>query len=132
MSIFKKPRGTVASIHFYGTAKYGFDTLIARYGADGEIICKTDQPDQPDFIGTGDKLVPGRSATETLFLAVDELRQRGVTKGTVEIHVDYDFGPRVARIKLEDRIPYFGELKFEAAQVFVVSADAIIANSTKA
>lgn len=130
MSIFKKPRGTVASIHVYGSQKVGHDTIVALYDTSGELVCKPGT-NHADMIGTGDNLRADRSATDALFLAIDALRTRGIVKGTVEIHRDYDFGPRVARIKLEERTPYFGELKFEVAGGVVISVETILAAAEK-
>jgi hypothetical protein len=129
MSIFKKKPGTVASISLYGTQAAGHDIIIAFYDKDGEL--QHGSNGRPDLAGRGDKLCPGRSATETIFLAVYEIRQRNILRGIVEVHYDFDFGSRVASFKLEERVPYFGELKWEPDAPLVISVDAIVAASTQ-
>lgn len=125
MSIFKKQQGTVASIHLYGTGIAGHDTLIALYDKDGDLVLKPGT-NHADMIGTGDKLVPGRSATETIFLAVESIRARGIDRGTVEVHYDFDFGSRFTRFKLESHTPTFGNMKWEVPSPLVITVDAIV------
>lgn len=129
MSFMNKP-GVIASIHLYGTQAVGHDTSTMLYDPkSGDLILGADE--RPVTIGKGDKLRPGRSATDAIFLAVNALHQHGLTRGRVEVHYDFESGPRVATFRLEERIPYFGELKWVPAEVVVISAEAIIAAAEK-
>lgn len=87
----------VAEICLYGAQSCG-SGYLARTQAGGRF-------------GTGD-LVSGRSMTEAVWLAVDDIRQSGVTRGVVQIFAAG--GERVARVDLGSHVPTVGELPWRA------------------
>lgn len=108
----------VAAIHLYGSRDAGHGYII-----DAENGFKADSQtdkDRPETL-----LRKGRSATDAIFLAVQDLKEHGVTRGIVVVHYDFPHGPRVAKIDIGWRIPYFGELKWEQGETVVVSAEEI-------
>jgi hypothetical protein len=102
----KKKNQQVAEICLYGTSAVG-SGYIAR-AASGEMI------------GNG-VLVPGRSFTEAVWIAVDELEAAGLRKpGTIAI-----FAPGGEQMAVTDamRVPAFGDLKWQRAPVYVLTME---------
>lgn len=93
-------------ICFYGTAATG-----AGYLANTEA-------DPGRFYGTGDP-VPGRSFTEALFVALDQLRGAGVT-GAVRVFAAG--GQRMAEIPATFA-GYYGDLKWGPAPVYEIPVE---------
>jgi hypothetical protein len=104
----------VAEISLYGTGRYGAGFIVRM--ADGRMI------------GDGEPL-NGRSMTEALWLAMDEVMLAGGAQagrsGRVYVHIDVDGAPLRATISLRGPRPYFGALSWEAGTMYEISADAI-------
>lgn len=98
-----------AEICLYGTSAIGIG-YIART-SDGRMF------------GNGAP-VAGRGATETVWLAVDQLRAAGVVAGTVAI-----FAPGGERMAIApiSSVPSYGSLTWQAAPVYVITAEQIAA-----
>ena len=94
------PTTIVGSIHLYG----------ARHCGHGYISCKR-VPGKPDQMFGNGELRAGRSATDALFLGGELLRQKGLFRGMVEVHMDFDGMPKVALADLSN-LPYFGQLQW--------------------
>jgi|ERR1043166_705593 hypothetical protein len=104
----KKSASAVAEISLYGTPGHGYGYIV-RF-ADGTMV------------GDGE-LRAWRSCTDAVWLALKEIR--AITpKATVLVHHDFPHGPMVAEIAAGSW-PYFGELKWTAGPVYVISAEEI-------
>lgn len=103
-------RTITADICLYGTSRTGAGFLGCRL-------------DHGQITGTGEP-VEGRSFTEAAWLAVDALRGLGVESGMVRI-----FAPGGERMAVVDirNVPAFGDLKWEAAVVWTISAKELVA-----
>ena len=99
----------VAEITFYGTRQTGAGFLA--YG-----------PDHKRIAGTGDP-VQGRGFTDALFLAVQALTEAGIVDGFVAVYEPS--GLKMALIDLSYSIPYWGDLAWTAAPVYVLDAQAL-------
>lgn len=106
----------VADICLYGNRETGAG-FIAQ-AVDGRMF------------GNGEPLA-SRSFTEAVWLAVDELRRAGVERGQLRIFAPG--GERMATVEIgglkDRRLPYFGELSWGPAPVYVISAEALVAAS---
>lgn len=104
-----------AEICLYGTQAVGAGWLART--ADGRMF------------GDGEPNIR-RNMTSAVWLACDELRAAGVS-GLVRIFEPT--GQMVSTVALDGlkhrAIPYFGDLKWEAAPVYTISAEALIAAS---
>lgn len=109
MSRKNSPTTVVGSIHIYGTSRHGH----------GFIACKRNGKDQKDTMFGDGSLRESRSATDALFLAGEELRKAGLTKGQVEVHIDVAGMPKVAMADLAN-LPYFGQLKWVDGHIITV------------
>lgn len=102
------PAKLAAEICLYGTMTAGSGWLaiihgrqVGRYLGDGELAA-------------------GRSMTEAIWLAADELRAAGVTEGLVRIFMPG--GERCADVELGEHIPNFGSLAWKPAPTIMISA----------
>lgn len=109
----KKPAVPAAEICLYGTSAAG----------SGWIACIRDGTPSGKMLGDGG-LTPGRSMTEAVWLAVDELRGAGVARGLVRIFASG--GQSCADVEIGDHIPYFGDLKWQAAPGYVLPAEQLL------
>lgn len=107
----KRSAGVVAEVSIYGTSRVGHGYIVRL--ADGRMF------------GTGE-VREGRSATEALWLAMDEVTKAGTGRtGTVLVHIDtVDGRPLQAALRASDR-PYFGELTWSDGPVYVLSSEAL-------
>ena len=105
-----KTSAPVAEICLYGTGQNG----------SGWIACIADGTPSGKLLGNGD-LKPGRSMTEAVWLAADELRGAGVTRGTVRIFMSG--GALCADVEISNRIPCFGDLRWQRAPVYAISVE---------
>lgn len=97
-----KSSQVVGSIHIYGAAHVGFGFIACSRGSDGKTGA---------MYGDGEPRA-GRSATDALWLAGASIRDAGVLKGSVEVHMDVAGMPKMALAELSD-LPYFGQLKWQ-------------------
>lgn len=111
-----KPQGVVAEICLYGTSQHGA----------GWIACIADGTPAGKMLGNGE-LKPGRSMTAAVWLAADELRSVGVTRGIIRIFEPS--GLRCAAVDIGKMIPTFGELKWQTAQLFAISVEELLKNA---
>lgn len=107
-------RSPVAEICLYGNMEVGAGWIVSI--ANG-TKCGL-------LLGDGDP-VKDRPMTAAVWLAVEAIKEKGVVKGTVRIFMAG--GARCADVELSKPIPYFGELPWTAAPVYMVSAEAIAA-----
>lgn len=94
----------VAEITFYGTRQTGAGFLA--YAAGRKIA------------GSGDP-VQGRGFTDALFLAVQALNDAGIVDGFVAVYEPS--GLKMALIDLAFTVPYYGDLAWLPAPVYVLS-----------
>ncbi len=74
------------------------------------------------YLGNGEP-VRGRSMTEAVWLAVEAIREAGVSKGAVRVFMSG--GQRCADVDLGGYVPCFGDLPWQPAPVYMVSAEAV-------
>lgn len=116
----KNANAVVATITLYGTSQHGAGWL-AKPG----MPFSTNDADQ--IVGDG-SLKLGRSFTEAVWQAVDALRVAGIDKGNVAI-----FAPSGQRMAIADlcRVPYFGDLQWQPAEVLTLDMETILAMATE-
>jgi len=107
----------VAEICLYGTSAAG----------SGWIACIADGTKSGKMIGTGE-LKPGRSMTEAIWLAADELKGAGVTRGTVRIFESN--GNFCADVEISQHIGYSGSLPWKNAPRFAISSEDLLKHAT--
>lgn len=102
-----------AEVSLYGTSAAGHGYIVRL--ADGRML------------GDG-SLEKGRSATETIWMALDAARENGLSckrHEMVAVHYDFPQGPLMALIPCIGAWPYFGDLKWTDGPVYEMSAEAI-------
>lgn len=97
----------VAEICLYGNSAAG----------SGWIACIADGA---KIIGNGE-LKPGRSMTEAVWLAADELEGADITRGIVRIFMAG--GDLCADVEIGKHIPYFGDLRWQRAPLYAISVE---------
>jgi len=97
----------VGYLCLYGAQHCGYGYLLATF-FDAKPHCS------PDPKAT-------RGLTDCLFQAADDLRSLGVHEGILQIFAPG--GERMAEVDLARGIPWYGDLKWEAAPVYVVPAE---------
>lgn len=107
-------RNIVAEICLYGTSQIGFGYIAAL--PDGRMF------------GDGSP-VRDRTATDAIWLAVDDVRGAGADGGQVAIYAPG--GERVAYAPLWS-VPSYGLLQWEAAPVYEISVAEIVRHSQPA
>lgn len=107
----KKAQLVVAEICLYGTSRVGHGYLARAAAYPGKMH------------GTGEPSL-ARGATSCVFLACDDLRRAGCPDGIVRVFAPG--GERMAEIELSNP-PYYGDMKWQPAPMFVIEAEALIA-----
>lgn len=124
MSNANNTRTVIADICLYGNHNTGAGWLASPTN-DVKPAAGTRRP----MLGNGEP-VRGRSCTEAVWLAADAIRNFRLgyglkNKGTLAIFAPG--GELVAYVELNGRVPAFGDLRWERAPVYEVSAETILA-----
>ena len=107
----KAAQAVVGEVCLYGTAKVGHG-YIARRAVTGTMLSL--------------EISEERSATGALWLGLQAVVGGGERIGRVNIHIDTAAGvPLMAVVDLAKPFPYFGDLKWTGAPVYVIEAEAI-------
>lgn len=113
--------GMVAEICLYGASSCGFGYLAMGPAAlaGGKAV------GGGKMFGNGEPSKM-RSCTEAYWLGMSELLEAGLERGAM-VSVFEPGGERVAKVKAGGVLPYYGELKWEAAPVLVLSMEEVLA-----
>lgn len=113
----KKNNEIIATICLYGTHVFGA----------GWIACVNDGSPSGKMLGNGE-LKSTLSMTEAIWIAADELRGEGVTRGTVRIFEPN--GQLCSDVEIGWLIPTFGDLKWKPAPVHVISTGKLLEHAS--
>ena len=107
----RKSKRLVGEICLYGTREVGAGYLARVEGK---------------MFGDGAPR-PRWSFTDAMFHGLRDIREWGITRGLVRVYEPT--GQRFAEVEMDWRWPYYGELKWQPAQQYVIDAEQIIATA---
>lgn len=114
----------VAEVCFYGTPTTGAGWLVKVLDREGGNVPAWSK----GIIGTGDP-VEGRTFTEALYTALDQVRAAGLSRGLVTVYESS--GAMMASLELAATWPVYGDLNWIDAPIFAANAEQLKAAAAR-